>query len=140
MASGEMAFYDNDFVSTIPSSYSELTQLTYLDLSLNSLSGEIPVLADGITWLFLDGNNLTGPLPALPVSTFGAWLNDNLLSGSVPSDFGVGLANLSELHIYGNKLTGQVPIALCNLASHNVSADCRADAIFFVSCDCCRCY
>jgi Leucine-rich repeat (LRR) protein len=136
---GDMGFYGNNFVSTIPSTYSQLTQLTYLDLSVNSLFGEIPVLADSIALLFLDGNNLTGPLPALPESASVVWLNNNSLSGSVPSDFGVGLVNLSELHINGNKLTGRVPSELCNVASHNFSADCMEDATFLVSCSCCSC-
>jgi LRR receptor-like serine/threonine-protein kinase FLS2 len=134
---GEMALYDNNIVSTIPSTYSQLTQLTYLDLSFNSLFGEIPALTNSIIWLFLDVNNLTGPVPALPESTSVVWLNDNLLNGSVPSDFGVGLVNLAELRIDGNRLTGQVPSELCNSALLNLTADCMTDAKFYVSCDCC---
>jgi len=133
----DMVFYGNNFVSTIPSTYSQLTQLTYLDLSVNSLFGEIPILPDSISCLFLDVNNLTGPLPVLPESASVVWLNNNSLSGSVPSDFGMGLVNLSELHINGNKLTGRVPSELCNVPSHNFSADCMEDATFFVSCGCC---
>lgn len=110
----QLALSFNDFSSTIPSNYSQLTHLTYLNLASNNFIGSIPPFADTVSFLYLNDNNLTGPLPVrLPASSTEVWLNSNALTGSIPGDFGVDLDNLTSLLIYGNHLSGPLPSDLC---------------------------
>jgi LRR receptor-like serine/threonine-protein kinase FLS2 len=41
-------------------------------------------------------------------------LNENKPSGPIPSEFGAKLAHLQELHLWGNKLIGNIPDSLTN--------------------------
>ncbi|KAL8141442.1 hypothetical protein V2J09_007463 [Rumex salicifolius] len=69
---------------------SKIANLSYIDLSLNQLSGPIPTekLSDNMTTIILSHNNLNETIPqsfsSLP-RLQKLSLNDNLLSGSVPS-------------------------------------------------------
>ena len=44
------------------------------------------------------------------------WLNTNELSGEIPPELG-NLANVIELYLYENQLSGEIPAELGNLAS-----------------------
>jgi RHS repeat-associated protein len=83
-------------VGSIPPELSQLTQLTQLLLTYNSLSGEIPSQLGNLS-------NLEGLA-----------LHDNNLTGSIPSQLG-NLTKLRTLTLGGNSLTGSIPVSLGNL-------------------------
>ncbi|XP_058745702.1 receptor-like protein EIX2 [Vicia villosa] len=74
----------------------EQSDLKYLDVSNNSLSGEL-------TECWGNWNSL------IHVD-----LGRNNLTGMIPHSMGT-LSNLSSLHIYNNKLHGEIPVSLKNL-------------------------
>ncbi|KAG0542162.1 hypothetical protein BDA96_02G079400 [Sorghum bicolor] len=79
--------------------FSALPFLTYIDLTCNSLHGEIPLaitsLPELISYLDLGAN----------------WLNR-----SIPSEFG-NMTRLSHLGFFMNNLTGRIPASLGNLTT-----------------------
>ncbi|KAI3917891.1 hypothetical protein MKW98_000125 [Papaver atlanticum] len=111
----------NFFNGSIPSATIEkLTQLMYLELGNNSLSGEIPVeLGNCVKLALLDlsQNKLSGSLPTelgnlrqLQVMK----LQSNKVSGGIPNQISQ-MQNLSVLNISQNSLTGSIPSAISNL-------------------------
>jgi hypothetical protein len=87
-----------------------------MQLSAYGLNGSIATelaLLTQLTALAFWVQNLTGTLPSqLAMLTL---LNElsfskNLLIGTVPSEWGVGLSHLSSLYLYGNRLTGDLPL------------------------------
>ncbi|CAL4951605.1 unnamed protein product [Urochloa decumbens] len=77
---------------------SALPFLTLIDLSLNSLRGEIPLAITSLRALsYLD-------------------LGDNWLNGSIPSELG-NMPCLSQLGFFMNNLTGRIPPSLGNLTT-----------------------
>ena len=101
----------------------ELTNLTYLDLSFNQLSGSIPTQIgqiDNLQMMNLAHNELSGTLP----SELGA-----LNSGAPPVSMGCGLDDpcplgvqlrLTELNLAHNRIEGDVPTELGKLESLKV--------------------
>ena len=79
----------------IPPEIGHLTNLTYLYLQSNQLTGEIPSEIGNLT-------NLTY-----------LYLQSNQLTGVIPSEIG-NLTNLTSLNLYNNQLTGVIPIEICN--------------------------
>jgi Leucine-rich repeat (LRR) protein len=78
--------------------FSALPFLTFMDLSFNSLHGEIPLAITSLPMLsYLD-------------------LTDNWLHGSIPSEFG-SMRRLTQLGFSGNNLTGRIPASLGNLTT-----------------------
>ena len=88
----------NDITSsTIPSEIALLSQLTYLDVSYNQLTGTIPTEM--------------GLMHQLMVLVF----FDNLLTGTIPSEIGE-LTQLMDLYFNNNDLLlGTMPSSLCSL-------------------------
>ncbi|XP_022746282.1 LRR receptor-like serine/threonine-protein kinase GSO1 [Durio zibethinus] len=88
--------------------------VTGIDLSVNSLTGEIPKELGNLTWLQslnLSGNLLTGKIP----ENIGNMkllesldLSMNRLHGEIPSSFS-NLNFLNHLNLSYNNLTGQIP-------------------------------
>ncbi|CAL5228944.1 g12175 [Coccomyxa viridis] len=132
-----ISFQGNDIsgdVETIGASVKGLArQLTYLDLSFNSINGSFA--GSSLEALFLNSNNLTStipkaiseasPLQALALgnnkltgyipSTLGAaaalttlWLENNRLSGTIPADV-ASLPQLQSIRLYKNSLSGSMP-------------------------------
>ncbi|KAB2634992.1 receptor-like protein kinase HAIKU2 [Pyrus ussuriensis x Pyrus communis] len=101
----------------IPDGIGNLTLLENLELSDNQLSGEIPQRISNLRKLWqleLYRNFLTGKIPVgfanltSLVNFDSLHLFENRLEGEVPAEFGE-LKNLSELSLYRNKLTGALP-------------------------------
>ncbi|XP_050223385.1 leucine-rich repeat receptor-like serine/threonine-protein kinase RGI4 [Mercurialis annua] len=98
----------------------ELPQLTYLDLSDNVITGEIPSEICGLLRLqelYLNSNQLTGSIPIeIGNLTSLKWLvlYDNQLGGSLPYTIGK-LKNLQVIRAGGNKnLEGPLPTEIGN--------------------------
>ncbi|CAL5322077.1 unnamed protein product [Camellia sinensis] len=90
------------------------TKLTYLDLSNNSLSGELPscwVHLKALTVISLANNNLYGKIPS-SMGSLGQihtlHLRNNNFSGEVPSSL-KRCKKLIMIDLGGNKLTGKIP-------------------------------
>ena len=94
--------------------------VSYLDLSNNSLSGPLPAELGNLTSLedlILDYNQLTGPIPPeignmTNLQTFSSF--GNQLTGPIPPEIG-NLPNLQGLQISDNQLTGSIPAEIGNL-------------------------
>ncbi|PUZ76559.1 hypothetical protein GQ55_1G300500 [Panicum hallii var. hallii] len=103
----------------ISPSLGNLTLLKILDLSSNSLSGQLPDLnrLRKLQKLFLNFNNLQGLAPnALKNCSSLKLLNigGNMLAGSIPPELGF-LYNLSALNLESNSFTGAIPSSLGNI-------------------------
>ena len=116
----------NSIRGTLPSSFRTLTKLINLDLSMNSLSGSIPtnfISLSGISYLSLAGNNLLAQIPTL-FGNFSQILSLNLYSnkftGSLPSVI-VSLSSLSYLNIASTSMTGSLPSSLCSMSLQSLS-------------------
>ncbi|KAF3771675.1 putative LRR receptor-like serine/threonine-protein kinase [Nymphaea thermarum] len=97
-----------NMIIPIPDSIVQLSNLTKLDLSGNSSSGEIPpglLNHPNLRYLNLSSNNLTGPLLAQ------LDLSYNMLVGKIPSSI-TNLRHLATLDLAGNRLDGTVHLSL----------------------------
>jgi len=108
----------NNQLTVIPSEIGQLTNLFWLKLQENQLSGEIPVeIGDmtRLTHLYLSSNQLTGSIPSeienLTDLTL-LWLSYNQLT-TLPESIG-NLSSLTELYLHNNQLTGEIPEEICN--------------------------
>ena len=138
----------NSFYKTIPSNITYLSKLTFLSLSINALSGDIPYgigMLRSLEELFLsynvfvrlipqsignltklmtlhlDTNNLSGPIPqeiGFLRSLNSLDLSINNLEGSIPPSIG-NLRNLTSLYLYENNLSGSIPQEIGLLRSLN---------------------
>ncbi|GKU90287.1 hypothetical protein SLEP1_g4295 [Rubroshorea leprosula] len=115
-----------------------LTQLRVLSLKNNSLSGRVPDLSNftALKLLFLSHNEFSGEFPASVQSLFRLYrldLSFNNFSGEIPATAnrlthlltlrleenrftgaisGLGLPNLREFNVSGNRLSGEIPVSL----------------------------
>ncbi|XP_062015124.1 receptor-like protein 2 [Rosa rugosa] len=113
----------NESISPL-SSLENLTHLTYLNLSRNSLYG-----SPGQTRLFLSLNHLeildlsynllSGELPIFPLSGSIRMLDlsSNSFNGEVPSSFFQKAWNLTSFNISNNTFKGSIPSSLCFTSS-----------------------
>jgi Leucine-rich repeat (LRR) protein len=103
----------------ISPSLGNLTLLKTLDLSSNSLSGQLPDLnrLRKLQKLLLKFNNLQGLAPNALKNCSSLQTLDirgNMLAGSIPSELGF-LYNLVVLHLESNSFTGVIPSSLGNI-------------------------
>ena len=98
-----------------------LRRVTVLDLRQLGLGGSLPSEISGLTeleWLALHDNDLTGPIPRVNWEIFVPnwndvlWLSGNQLTGEIPAELG-DLANLQTICVLdNNQLTGEMPAEL----------------------------
>jgi hypothetical protein len=100
---------------TIPVGISNLGSLTYLDLSKNKLSGQIPSELGNLVQLQiildLSSNSLSGPIPSNLVKLMNLQklnLSHNKLSGTIPTGFS-RMSSLETVDFSYNQLTGEIP-------------------------------
>ncbi|GMN57729.1 hypothetical protein TIFTF001_026834 [Ficus carica] len=107
----------NQLTGFIPSSLGQLTKLWELDLSSNSLQGVVSELNfANVTWLSifdLSMNKISGELPMniedrMPAGLSTLLLGNNLLNGSIPNSL-CQLERLEVLDLSRNMLAGEVP-------------------------------
>ena len=123
--SGTSGFYKPDGARHL--SEESLQQLQYFDLGFNLFSGTIPNNIGNfqkLSGLFLEHNRLVGTIPksiyrgsgngANPLPLVQLFLQQNQLSGTIHEGLAT-LPNLREIYVDGNKFTGHVPQALCDL-------------------------
>ena len=126
---------DNDLTGTIPSTlYSTWANISngfYLDVSGNNLTGTLPgslfssfVIDNSVTNVIIDlsSNSLSGPLPGAWFQRFGSLVifslivNNNQLNGSLPSDLfpssgflGTTVTNGFIMDLSSNEFEGSIP-------------------------------
>ncbi|XP_047313264.1 LRR receptor-like serine/threonine-protein kinase RPK2 [Impatiens glandulifera] len=110
----------NQLTGEIPLSLVNLVSLVAVNLSSNFIQGEIPSnigQLKALEILSLSGNNLTGSIPATLGQLYSLEILDlssNSLSGNIPEDLS-NLSNLTALLLNDNKLSGQIPSGLANV-------------------------
>ena len=104
--------------STIPTEIGLLTQLTFLRLFEDGLSGTLPSevgLLTQLSVLFIVNNSLTGTIPSqlgqLSQLTF-LNLGMNHFNGTIPESLLINMTNLEGLSLSSNALTGSIPTSL----------------------------
>ncbi|KAG6643054.1 MDIS1-interacting receptor like kinase 2-like [Carya illinoinensis] len=119
-------------IGPIPSTIGHLTNLKYLDLRRNKISGSIPPeigMLNNLTSLSLGSNMLVGPIP----TTLGHLTNlesldlsQNKINGSIPPEIGM-LNNLTYVNLCHNFISDEIPTALGTIGKRD---SCRQFKIF----------
>jgi len=109
---------------TIPSSLYQLSYLFSLNLAGNSFEGTIPTTISSCTDLLaftVEDNMLEGSIP-----NFVEWKNllefsvaSNSFTGSIP-EFVMDLVYLQQVMIQNNKMSGIIPVEMCNASSLHI--------------------
>ncbi|RVX06789.1 putative inactive leucine-rich repeat receptor kinase XIAO [Vitis vinifera] len=119
----------NHFNGSLPlwssNSIGELTGLVTLEMSNNSLTGEIPALWNGVPNLVarvdLSNNNLSGELPTSNCTNIRTLdLGGNRFSGNIPAWIGQTMPSLWILRLRSNLFDGSIPLQLCTLSSLHI--------------------
>ncbi|KAK4421131.1 putative LRR receptor-like serine/threonine-protein kinase RFK1 [Sesamum alatum] len=121
----DIDFAYNLLSGTIPREWAS-TQLNYVSVLVNRLSGEIPKELGNITsltYLNLEANNFSGPIPSelgklTKLKTL--ILSSNQLTGQLPASFSA-LTNLNDFRINDNNLSGRIPDFIQNWKQLNRS-------------------
>ncbi|KAM0011853.1 putative protein kinase RLK-Pelle-LRR-IX family [Helianthus debilis subsp. tardiflorus] len=110
-----------NLVGKIPDFLGTMSSLGVLKLSMNRISGGIPVTFNEsvvrILWLNgQSGEGMTGTIDVIATmrSLTSVWLHGNHFSGRIPESIG-GLTELKEFNVNSNDLVGLVPEGLASL-------------------------
>ncbi|KAL7192999.1 hypothetical protein ACSBR2_024752 [Camellia fascicularis] len=110
----ELYLDNNYFQGTIPLSLNGLKNLKRLELQGNRLSSQFPDLSQLTNLSFLDAsdNSISGELPAhLPTSLVELSMRNNQLKGNIPANIS-NLFYLQVIDLSHNNLTGSIPSGL----------------------------
>ncbi|KAK1290036.1 putative leucine-rich repeat receptor-like serine/threonine-protein kinase [Acorus calamus] len=108
---------DNGFYGSIPPTFSNLINLTFLNLSYNLLNGSIPPeisLMKKLERFYLSNNMITGDIPPVlgDIPHLGLLdLSNNRLSGTIPHSLS-NLTQLRQLLLHHNSFHGVIPSSL----------------------------
>ncbi|XP_034697438.1 probable LRR receptor-like serine/threonine-protein kinase At1g07650 isoform X1 [Vitis riparia] len=110
-----------DLAGVLPPSLAKLRYLKMIDLNRNYLSGHIPLewASTQLEYLGVSVNRLSGRIPGFLgdiVTLKYLCLETNMFSGTVPPELGK-LVNLENLILSSNNLTGELPADLANLTN-----------------------
>ncbi|XP_016652526.1 PREDICTED: LRR receptor-like serine/threonine-protein kinase GSO2, partial [Prunus mume] len=111
----------NSFSGELPDCWSDLDTLVMLDLSNNSISGKIPMTIGSLfqmQTLKLRSNRFVGELPSSLKNCTSLEVIDvgyNKLSGPIPKWLGGSFKNLAILMLSTNHFNGSMPSQLCHL-------------------------
>ncbi|KAK9920195.1 hypothetical protein M0R45_028754 [Rubus argutus] len=130
---------NNNFMGNeIPAAYGNLSRLAKLSLRNCSLQGAIPDFSQipNLSYLDLSWNHLTGPIPSHKLSDNMTTidLSDNNLNGSIPESFS-HLPRLQNLSLENNLLTGSVPAIWVNISFSTrarLSLDLRNNSLYSI--------
>ncbi|KAL5550784.1 hypothetical protein UlMin_000960 [Ulmus minor] len=101
------------FNGTLPKSMEKLTQLVYLDLSLNFFTGSVPSfrMSKNLSQIILSHNTFTGEIPSSHweglMKLVNVDLRNNNFNGSVPSSL-FALPSLKQIQLSNNQFSGQL--------------------------------
>ncbi|XP_030941714.1 MDIS1-interacting receptor like kinase 2-like [Quercus lobata] len=110
----------NSLYGNIPDQIGNISKLTLLNLAHNDLSETITSSIgrlSRLSYLDFSSNQLSGRIPSeigLLRALLSLALDTNSLTGSIPTSIG-NLGNLYELDLYDNKLSGSIPTTIGNL-------------------------
>ncbi|KAL7265590.1 hypothetical protein ACSBR1_003381 [Camellia fascicularis] len=121
------------------------SRMTYLDLSDNQISGEIPnwiwnigsgtlmylnlsrnllvgmqrphIIPNYLTVLDLHSNLLSGEIPVPPESAMYVDYSKNIFNSAIPDDFGNNLTFTTFFSLSNNNLIGVIPQSICNASN-----------------------
>jgi hypothetical protein len=117
----------NNFSAAIPPGLGNLSNLTYLDLSYNQLSGALPVELKSIRpseleTINLAFNNLTGGVDPIGhlTSLSLIYLNNNNFRGPIPTAW-FNSSQLGTLSLSFNSFSGPIPSAIRNMRPKSLS-------------------
>ena len=115
-----LSLYDYQLSGDIPPEIGDLTNLQFINFSINSITGLIPPelsKLNNLQHLFLNKNQLSGVIPVgleQLVKLQDLSLFENQLSGTVPMEL-KSLSELNNLRLADNNLSGVIPSELGDL-------------------------
>ena len=101
----------NQLSGSLPGEWRELTQLKYIDLSRNSVSGILDsgALPSNLSYLDLSYNKLAGELPNTLLPTLSVLnLTHNGFVGSLPAQWSTSMS-IAVIQLDNNSITGKLP-------------------------------
>ncbi|KAM3346164.1 hypothetical protein ACQJBY_020607 [Aegilops geniculata] len=95
--------------------WSAFSNVTYLDISNNQISGNLPAHMHSMAFeeLHLRSNRLTGPIPTLPTNITLLDISNNTFSETIPSN--LVAPRLEILCMHSNQIGGYIPESICKL-------------------------
>ena len=111
---------DNNMVGPLPWEFVLLTNLKYVNIGWNALTGTIPTRISELERLevFMGFDaDFSGPIPStFSPSTWCIDLDRNMLTGSIPESWGMSMPALERIFLSFNSLTGTLPTTLGQLS------------------------